>query len=1094
MNFASSTVQLVRNGDVAIASWRQDCGAGDVITASLSYTVGIISYRWRLIGRPEGSGSGGVGPEPLYLGSSASAAFTVDIPGTYIVECLVNGGSPDATIIVGGVAYPETFTNPLGLLLRLLGPGETDQDNADPQVAQGWIKMLNRWLKVLRAFVSQAALFLSNRIPLPDGAGASGTGNEATRWDHVHPLKPVPVLTTRYYLTSNPSDTSGDYLFSTIQPAPADLQAPSGSTYPIIQDSPVGDPNLTTWPAGVVMAHIVARVVNAHAGMFYPMSFGTGDSQAAILARNDGSGGGGGGVTYQIAPWPAQPLLTADYQTFVVPLYVQSLDGSASDRLRAWFRCNPTGGAITDEQFEIHLGDSYLDTLFPPSDGGTGGDTYKVKRDVDATPVYGDQLLVSPNGSISQVNDPESDSIDTQVVCGSDLPLPDGPVASAGDPNDRPASIKHVHPLVPPSTNAGKLWTAFAEDVRQLAAVDAIYGGDIPADFTEVATGVWRRNVPGVPLAFDGVTPWLNMRVLDAVDGSAAGIYDLTDTGQSVTAYNTPYYIQADGSLGLTPPTTSGILTATIVDRNAYISTVTPVGMPDLQVWPGRVLGVGNYPVPVTIRCRMIGAVLPDQVYTLAIKLYRRTTGGALTSYGYIGEGEGESIVIPSDGSWATLAVAIQVNQLPTGSTSDVLESLFSATLLSGTAENGATFEIAYGGTSPQITSQFTVTSEHFAVLERSSDARATGQFSDGMYVYVNGGSVHHGQTWQATLPSPFELDVSSQSWASVTPPTPAPPQELLTASQLPLAAAGDNQATAFASRDTHEVELQIFTEHDTALGGQTLSADDPIRFHVPVSLWVNDQYADTFVYCYLRAHAPAGNEAWVPVATTQALHNTELGVFVAVGTMGSAYPIPVGSSLQARYTVESSSVDGINIDFLYNDPTHKSYIEIPLIFGYAGTSRHPELSERNALDQHDADSGSITPSDPKAITTVDGFLTLPSQYMTVVKLMGTEPLLGISTRSDRCESIPLILFILQAATTDPNNSARDPFRVITNGADMTGHDGFSHIDLGMMGMGKAAVDNQPPNYELPMYSCLQLICMGGTWRPVAPAFVYQSP
>ena len=80
-----------------------------------------------------------------------------------------------------------------------------------------------------------------------------------------------------------------------------------------------------------------------------------------------------------------------------------------------------------------------------------GHDDHKVKRDADATPVYGDELLISPNGSIGQVNDPESDSIQAQVVCSTSLPLPDAPVASAGDPNDQPASIKHVHPVVIPT-------------------------------------------------------------------------------------------------------------------------------------------------------------------------------------------------------------------------------------------------------------------------------------------------------------------------------------------------------------------------------------------------------------------------------------------------------------------------------------------------------------------------------------------------------------------------------------------------------------------------------------------------------------------
>ena len=382
----------------------------------------------------------------------------------------------------------------------------------------------------------------------------------------------------------------------------------------------------------------------------------------------------------------------------------------------------------------------------------------------------------------------------------------------------------------------------------------------------------------------------------------------------------------------------------------------------------------------------------------------------------------------------------------------------------------------------------------HHATLQRAPDFCTSAQALHGAYVYVTGGAICHGRTYQLSTADPIELNVTALNWEIVTPPTPAPTNELLTASQLSLAAAYNCQATAFASGDTHEVELQIFTEHDTALGGQTFPADGPIRAHMPLSLWTDDPYADTVVHLYLRAHAPAGDEAWVPVATTQALHNTELGVFVAVGTMGSAYPIPIGSSLQARYTVETNSVTGINIDFLYNDPAHKSFIELPLIIGFSGTSRHPELSERDALDQHAMDSGSITPAAPRIVTTVDGFLTLPSLCTSVVQLMGTEPLLGISTREGNYSGIPLTLFILQATTTDPNNAERDPFRVLTNHADMTGHAGFSNMDFGMMGMAPAAVDNPFPNYELTMYSCLQLVCLGGTWWPVAPAFVYQSP
>ena len=391
-----------------------------------------------------------------------------------------------------------------------------------------------------------------------------------------------------------------------------------------------------------------------------------------------------------------------------------------------------------------------------------------------------------------------------------------------------------------------------------------------------------------------------------------------------------------------------------------------------------------------------------------------------------------------------------------------------------------------------------------YARMERAPDFSTSDQALSGAVVSISPpppgtiGNIYGGLALQLQTPNPIELDVTSLDWELVTPPTPAPTKELLTATQLSLAGPDTNQATAFASVGTGEVELQVFTEHDTSLGGQTIPADGAIRFHVPAFLWADDPAADTVVHCYLRAHALGQDEAWVPVAVTQALHNTELGVWLATGTMGADYPIPIGSYLQARYTVTSTSTAGINLNFVYNDPTHRSYIEIPAIIGYAGTDDHNQLINRfwrgnpTPVLQHDAES--MDPPIPGTVTTVAGFLTLPSKCTTVVQLMGTEPLLGISTREGNYSSIPLTLFIMQATTTDPKNSAREPFRVLTNEADMTGHVGFSAMNFGMMGMGPAAVDNEPPNYELTRYSCLQLICLGGTWWPVAPAFVYQSP
>ncbi len=151
MAFNSVTVMFSKNGDTPQSRWRQDLATSNAITCSLSSTVGVSTYRWRLIGRPEGSGAGGGGPEPLDLGTSSSASFTSDIAGTYTVECLVNGGAPDATILRGGCAILESITAPGGALLRLLGPGETDEDISDSTVAQQTTKILNRWLRLLAA-------------------------------------------------------------------------------------------------------------------------------------------------------------------------------------------------------------------------------------------------------------------------------------------------------------------------------------------------------------------------------------------------------------------------------------------------------------------------------------------------------------------------------------------------------------------------------------------------------------------------------------------------------------------------------------------------------------------------------------------------------------------------------------------------------------------------------------------------------------------------------------------------------------------------------------------------------------------------------
>jgi hypothetical protein len=149
MPFENVTIKVRKDSTTPADIWRQDATAGSVMSFSLSDTRGVHTYAWRLKGRPEGSGAGGGGPEPISLGTAQTANITVDLRGTYIVECTVNAGAPNAETLRAGCAYLESITTPDGKALRLLGPGESSEDISDPLVRQGWIKMLNRWLKTI---------------------------------------------------------------------------------------------------------------------------------------------------------------------------------------------------------------------------------------------------------------------------------------------------------------------------------------------------------------------------------------------------------------------------------------------------------------------------------------------------------------------------------------------------------------------------------------------------------------------------------------------------------------------------------------------------------------------------------------------------------------------------------------------------------------------------------------------------------------------------------------------------------------------------------------------------------------------------------
>lgn len=162
MPFAGVKIHSLRGGAVPIDGYRQDLVAGDVITLSLTDTDGMSTFQWQLLGRPEGSVAGGVGPEPISLGAASTATFTVDTDagikkdGTYIVACVVNAGADSETRITTALIRLNVRALADGRALRRIGgfeAAESDLMPTLPSTAQGWATMLNRWL----AYVDELA-------------------------------------------------------------------------------------------------------------------------------------------------------------------------------------------------------------------------------------------------------------------------------------------------------------------------------------------------------------------------------------------------------------------------------------------------------------------------------------------------------------------------------------------------------------------------------------------------------------------------------------------------------------------------------------------------------------------------------------------------------------------------------------------------------------------------------------------------------------------------------------------------------------------------------------------------------------------------
>lgn len=162
MAFESVQIVSTRNGSSSsTGTYREDLLQGEVIGLSLSSMVGVTSVLWEIIGRPEFSAAGGAGPEPVSMGISPTASFTVDSDagavhkdGTYLVRATINPGSPGQVrktcalarvsgLTIAGASGARTLRKPGGF--------EGLEDTSSPTCSQGYGKMENRWFELLRS-------------------------------------------------------------------------------------------------------------------------------------------------------------------------------------------------------------------------------------------------------------------------------------------------------------------------------------------------------------------------------------------------------------------------------------------------------------------------------------------------------------------------------------------------------------------------------------------------------------------------------------------------------------------------------------------------------------------------------------------------------------------------------------------------------------------------------------------------------------------------------------------------------------------------------------------------------------------------------
>jgi hypothetical protein len=346
-----------------------------------------------------------------------------------------------------------------------------------------------------------------------------------------------------------------------------------------------------------------------------------------------------------------------------------------------------------------------------------------------------------------------------------------------------------------------------------------------------------------------------------------------------------------------------------------------------------------------------------------------------------------------------------------------------------------------------------------------------------GVWVNVTGGTIYHGQTFQLATPDPIDLNFTPLTWASVTAPAITDSDSLLTSAQLSLASPDTVIASTAVSAGLGEMDLVTCQQRDAVLGGTILPGTGKWVAHLLLSLASDDPAATTVVKFWLRGT----NGSFQLIATSPPLHNTTPQMWVLpAGTLGADYRMAVGEKLEAKFTVTTTSSSSLEVSLIYNDIGHSTFVEVPVVLGYAGTDEHDKLTPASRVlpDQHPFSA--ITPgflhTPTTQITTVDGLLDLSTATSNTIDLRGTEPLLGISTVGI-LDGDGIEILVMDAVPQAPDGREYRPF--VNQGViDPIAHPGYCSMNFGTLGRGVP-----PSSLDLRRESIIALRLSGGEWR-----------